>query len=66
MFRCARTTRRDQKAVMLGTFAVGGGDLGVVEAGLDDAGFEIVEDHALGHATKEGKGVLVEPNPGRQ
>ncbi len=49
---------------MLGTFAVGGGDLGVVEAGLDDAGFEIVEHDALGHTTEEGKGVLVEPNPG--
>ena len=49
---------------MLGTFAVGVLDLGIVHVGMGDARLEVVEHHTVGDAAKELEAVAVEQQPG--
>src|SRR5215216_3777365 len=64
MFRRARTAGVDQKAIMLGAFAIGLLDLGVVNAGCGDGGLEIVELNALGRAAEVLERMAMECQPG--
>ena len=48
----ARPTRRDEKAVVLRTLAIGTLDDRIVERGLHNRGFQIVEDDPARHATE--------------
>ena len=48
---------------MRGHVRVANIDLGVVETGLGDPGFEIVRYHRRGHAAEEGKGANMRADP---
>src|SRR5262249_43320290 len=65
MFGGARPTGCEQKAVVLGTLAVGLLHLRVVPAGFGDGGLEVVEHDALRHTAEEIEGVPVQKQPGR-
>ena len=65
VFGRARAAGVDQKAVVLRTFAVALLHLRVVHGSGGNGGFEIIQLDALRDTAKEGKGVAVEQQPGR-
>jgi hypothetical protein len=40
---------------MLGTLPVGALHLGVIDAGLHDSRFQVIEDHPVGYPAEEGE-----------